>query len=90
MTLTERIERDLLRLLAAREPLPFRLSLSGIAKHFDVSPMPVRTAVQELVDQGVLVKGGRGRLRGAVSKLPNLGEHLVGDGCHKYGSRREQ
>lgn len=74
MTLAERIERDLLRLLAAREPLPFRLSLSGIAKHFDVSPMPVRTAVQELVDQGVLVKGDAGRLSVVDDKLPELGE----------------
>lgn len=74
MTLTERIERDLLRLLAAREALPFRLSLSGIAKHFDVSPMPVRTAVQSLVDQGVLIKGEAGRLSVVDDKLPKLSD----------------
>ena len=74
MTLTERIERDLLRLLAAREALPFRLSLSGIAKHFAVSPMPVRTAVQSLVDQGVLIKGDAGRLSVVDDKLPQLSE----------------
>lgn len=74
MTLTERIERDLLRLLAQREPLPFNLSLSGIAKHFDVSPMPVRSAVQSLVDQGVLEKGEAGRLSVVEDKLPLLSE----------------
>ena len=70
ITLTERIERDLLRLLAQREPLPFNLSLSGIAKHFDVSPMPVRS----LADQGVLEKGEAGRLRVVEDKLPLLSE----------------
>jgi DNA-binding GntR family transcriptional regulator len=74
MTLTERIERDLLRLLAQREPLPFNLSLSGIAKHFNVSPMPVRTAVQSLVDEGILEKGEAGRLAVVESKLPQLSE----------------
>lgn len=74
MNLTERIERDLLRLLAQREPLPFNLSLSGIAKHFDVSPMPVRSAVQALVDQGVLKKGEAGRLGVVDDKLPQLSE----------------
>lgn len=72
MTLTKQIERDLIRLLAARQPLPFRLSLSGIAKHFDVSPMPVRTAVQSLVDQGVLEKGEAGRLSVVEERLPRL------------------
>ena len=72
MTLTDRIERDLLRLLAKREGLPFNLSLSGIAKYFDVSPMPVRNAVQSLVDRGVLVKGEAGRLSIVKEKLPAL------------------
>ncbi|MEM6259397.1 MAG: GntR family transcriptional regulator [Planctomycetota bacterium] len=74
MTLTEQIERDLIRLLAQREPLPFRLSLSGIAKHFEVSPMPVRTAVQSLVDQGVLEKGEAGRLSVIEERLPDLAD----------------
>ena len=79
MTLTERIERDLLRLLAQREALPFNLSLSGIAKHFDVSPMPVRTAVQSLVDQGILEKGEAGRLSVVEEQLPDLSELPEGD-----------
>jgi DNA-binding GntR family transcriptional regulator len=72
MTLTQRIERDLLRLLAKRETLPFNLSLSAIAKHFDVSPMPVRSAVQSLVDRGILQKGEAGRLSVVRSALPEL------------------
>lgn len=70
MTLAERIERDLIRLMAKREPLPFKLSLSGIARHFNVSPMPVRIAVQALVDSGVLTKDDGGRLSINANKLP--------------------
>lgn len=70
MTLSERIERDMTRLLAQRKPLPFNLSLSGVAKHFEVSPMPVRSAVQALVEQGILVKGEGGRLSVDDAKLP--------------------
>ncbi|MFN3166147.1 MAG: GntR family transcriptional regulator [Phycisphaeraceae bacterium] len=71
MTLAERIERDLVRLLAKREPLPFKLSLSGIARHFGVSPMPVRIAVQALVDAGVMDKDEAGRLSVNADKLPD-------------------
>ena len=74
MTLAQRIERDLIRMLAKREPLPFKLSLSGIAKEFSVSPMPVRTAVQSLVDQGVLIKGEAGRLSVDEKNLPKASE----------------
>jgi len=74
MTLAERIERDLIRMLAKREPLPFKLSLSGIAKYFSVSPMPVRTAVQALVEAGVLTKGGAGRLSVNPERLPALAD----------------
>ncbi len=71
MTLAERIQRDLTRLLAKREPLPFKLSLSGIARHFEVSPMPVRVAVQAMVDEGVLGKDGTGRLSVNDDRLPD-------------------
>jgi DNA-binding GntR family transcriptional regulator len=70
MTLAERIERDLTRLLAEREPLPFKLSLSGIARHFNVSPMPVRIAVQALVDAGIMDKDEAGRLSVNEDALP--------------------
>lgn len=71
MTLAERIQRDLTRLLAQREPLPFKLSLSGIARHFGVSPMPVRVAVQAMVDAGILSKDEAGRLTVNPDKLPD-------------------
>lgn len=79
MTLAQRIERDLLRMLSQREPLPFKLSLTGIARHHGVSPMPVRIAVQELVEAGVLSKDEKGRLTVNQDKLPAPGD-LPDDG----------
>jgi len=90
MTLTERIERDLLRLLAQREPLPFKLSLSGIAKQFEVSPMPVRSAVQSLVDRGILVKGDAGRLSVVDDQLPALSDLPEDAGDEADGSLLDQ
>jgi len=72
MTLAEKIHADLLRLLAKRQQLPFKLSLSGVAEHYGVSPMPVRIAVQEMVDEGILSKDNKGRLTVIESKLPKL------------------
>ena len=74
MNLAERIETDLTRLLAKRAALPFKLSLTGIARHFSVSPMPVRTAVQRLVDTGVLSKDDSGRLQVNEDALPELAD----------------
>ncbi|MFI4860708.1 MAG: GntR family transcriptional regulator [Phycisphaerales bacterium JB063] len=62
MTLSDRIQRELIVLLADAEPLPFKLTLTAISKHFGVSPMPVRRAVADLISQGVLRKQGNGRL----------------------------
>lgn len=90
MTLAQRIEHDLVRLLAQREPLPFKLSLTGIARHFGVSPMPVRTAVQQLVDAGVLSKDEAGRLAVNDAALPALGDLPGRDAADAGGSVREQ
>ncbi len=62
MTLAERIEREMVALLADDAPLAFKLTLSGISGHFGVSPMPVRRAVDALIGQGLLRKGTNGRL----------------------------
>lgn len=61
-TLSDRIERDLVVLLADDNPLPFKLTLTGISQHFGVSPMPVRQAVDALLVQGLLHKQSNGRL----------------------------
>jgi len=64
MTLSERIEHDLAAMIDSGKPLPFRLTLSGIAQHYGVSAMPVRHAVDRLVERDVLSRLGNGRLEG--------------------------
>lgn len=39
------------------------LTLHALAEHYKVSPMPVRRAVAELIEQNILHKGGNGRLQ---------------------------
>ena len=62
MTISKYIESDIKAQILKGQELPFRLTLTAISKHYDVSPMPVRIAVGELVDQGVLIKLQNGRL----------------------------
>ena len=63
MKLSEFIAGDVAaRLAAGGAGLPARLTLESLAAHYGVSPMPVRTAVRRLVEQGVLIKEGNGRL----------------------------
>ncbi|MCG8459022.1 MAG: GntR family transcriptional regulator [Holophagales bacterium] len=61
-TISDYIQRDLEARLARGETLPYRLTLASISSFYHVSPMPVRTAVRELVDKRVLFKGPNGRL----------------------------
>lgn len=75
MTLAQRIEREMVALLADENPLAFKLTLSGISSHFGVSPMPVRRAVDELIGQGLLRKGANGRLEPVAEAIAAL-EHV--------------
>ncbi|MGE3804911.1 MAG: FCD domain-containing protein [Gemmataceae bacterium] len=61
-TITDFIRRDLAaRLREGRGPAT-GLTLAALASHYSVSLTPVRLAVQELIDDGLLVKQPNGRL----------------------------
>ncbi len=77
MTIAEYIEKDVKAKVMAGEDLPFRLTLTAISEFYDVSPMPVRIAVGELVNQGVLIKLQNGRL--AVQVDPEAIQSVAGD-----------
>lgn len=62
MTIAEYIQHDFKSRLAHGSELPYRLTLAAISDYYEVSPMPVRTAVQGLIDDGVLLKLPNGRL----------------------------
>lgn len=69
MSIASYIKNDLAaRLLSGRE-LPVQLTFDSLAEHYQVSYSPVRTAVAELIDEGLLEKGLNRRLR--ASALPS-------------------
>jgi DNA-binding GntR family transcriptional regulator len=68
MTLAEHVFEDLALHIESGEPLPCKLTFSALAKHYNVSLTPVRTAVKRLVDEGFLKALDNGRLQ--VSDVP--------------------
>lgn len=62
MNLSEYIQQDLKALLTTSDELPFKLTLAAISAHYRVSIMPVRGAVETLIDEGYIVKQANGRL----------------------------
>ncbi len=63
MHLSAYIRNDLAARLRSGRGVPQPLTLSALARHYQVSLTPVRQAVAELVDQGLLVRGPNRRLQ---------------------------
>ncbi|WP_308367488.1 MULTISPECIES: GntR family transcriptional regulator [unclassified Microbulbifer] len=62
MTITEFIKTDVKAALHARGRLPFKLTLGAMSSHYGVSLTPVRHAVDELIEEGVIRRKENGRL----------------------------
>ncbi|QDU60242.1 putative HTH-type transcriptional regulator YjjM [Planctomycetes bacterium Pan216] len=62
MNITTFIKEDLASRLMAGQELPAPLTLEGLAEHYQVSAKPVRTAIAELIDEGLIEKGSNRRL----------------------------
>jgi len=62
MSIATYIKDDLAAQLTSRRNLPVQLTLDSLAEHYKVSLTPVRTAVAELIDDGLLAKGANRRL----------------------------
>ncbi len=60
------INEDLAARLQAGQELPVALTINALARHYDVSFTPVRTAVEQLTLQGLLIKSPNGRLARAT------------------------
>jgi DNA-binding GntR family transcriptional regulator len=63
MSISQGIEKDLTTKLAGNQSLPFKLTLSDIAKFYQVSMTPVRQAIEKLIEKRLLIKDDNGRLR---------------------------
>ena len=59
--LSEYIVNDLRAKMLAGVALPAKLTLPALSRHYGVSPMPVRTALQELLAEKLLLKLENGR-----------------------------
>jgi DNA-binding GntR family transcriptional regulator len=72
MSIAAYIKDDLAARLKSDRKLPIQLTLVSLAEHYQVSFTPVRTAVAELIGEGLLEKGANHRLR--ASTPPRTGK----------------
>ncbi|WKD48142.1 GntR family transcriptional regulator [Microbulbifer spongiae] len=72
MTITEFIKSDVKAVLQARGHLPYKLTLGAMSEHYKVSLTPVRHAVDELVDEGVIRRKDNGRLEAQPEVLKGV------------------
>lgn len=62
MTITEFIKTDVKAALQVQGRLPYKLTLGAMSEHYKVSLTPVRHAIDELVEEGVIRRKENGRL----------------------------
>jgi DNA-binding GntR family transcriptional regulator len=62
MRMTTYIKEDLSARLKSGQNLPAQLTIDALSEHYKVSFSPVRTAIAELIDEGLVVKGPNRRL----------------------------
>lgn len=68
MSIATYIKDDLAAQLKSGRELPIQLTLDSLAGHYNVSLTPVRTAVAELIDEGLLKRGPNHRLVAAAPR----------------------
>jgi DNA-binding GntR family transcriptional regulator len=66
MSITAYIKDDLAVRLRSGQELPIELTLDSLAEHYKVSHTPVRSAVAELIDEGLLEKRSNRRLTASI------------------------
>ena len=76
MSISAYIKADLAARLLSGDGLPIELTLDSLAEHYNVSFTPVRSAVAELIDEGLLERGANRRLTASATR--------------KAGARRKQ
>jgi DNA-binding GntR family transcriptional regulator len=61
-TISDHIKRDLVGRIGSGLAAPSELTLAALARHYGVSFTPVRKALRDMVSEGLLQKGGNGRV----------------------------
>lgn len=69
MTWTEYIRDDLRQKIASGKDVPDRLTINFLSEHYEVSPTPVRLAINELVDEAYLIRKSNGRIELNPNKM---------------------
>jgi DNA-binding GntR family transcriptional regulator len=72
MSIATFIKDDLAAQLQSGRELPVQLTLDSLAVHYNVSMTPVRTAVAELIDEGLLKKGSNHRLAATAPRRKRI------------------
>lgn len=68
MSIATYIKEDLAARLSTGQELPAQLTLDALAEHYDVSFTPVRSAVAELIAEGLIEKGPNRRLAASAQR----------------------
>src|SRR5690242_16433766 len=68
MSIATYIKDDLTARLLSGQKLPTQLTLDSLAEHYNVSLTPVRSAVAELVDEGLLERRSNRRLTARATR----------------------
>lgn len=66
MSIANYIKEDLAARMKSGHELPVELTIDSLAEHYNVSFTPVRTALAELINEGLLEKGPNRRLTAAA------------------------
>jgi DNA-binding GntR family transcriptional regulator len=75
MSIATYIKDDLAAQLNSGRQLPIELTLDSLAGYYNVSFTPVRTAIAELIDEGLLEKGPNRRLKTTDSRCRQSQSH---------------
>ena len=67
MTLADDIAQDLSQRIRDRRAKPEQLTLAALAAEYGVSAMPIRQALEQLEDKGLVLRQANGRLTAARS-----------------------
>ena len=77
MSISQTIYTELKDALLGEQKLPCALTLHALSEHYQVSPMPVRQAIESLLAEGLLTRNDNGRLAASADAVPLLKKAML-------------